>query len=134
MDIVAVVMGAKTGSGPNGSFANASRLMNEAFVNWRMAVPAKKGTVVGQATVEKGAAGTVPVIAGQDVTALMKRGQERNVKISFNAGAPLTAPVKKGQQVGTILVQSGNETIAKIPGVAGADVGKQAWWKAFWPF
>ena len=26
------------------------------------------------------------------------------------------------------------DTIAKIPGVAGADVGKQSWWKAFWPF
>jgi serine-type D-Ala-D-Ala carboxypeptidase (penicillin-binding protein 5/6) len=134
MELVAVIMGAKTGRGPNGSFANASKLMNEAFVNWRMAVPAKKGTVVGQANVEKGAAATVPVVAGQDVTALMKRGQERNVKLSFNAGAPLTAPVKKGQPVGTIIVQSGNETIAKIPGVAGADVGKQSWWKSFWPF
>lgn len=134
MELVAVIMGAKTGRGPNGSFANASKLMNEAFVNWRIATPAKKGTVVGQANVDKGAAATVPVVAGQDVTALVKRGQERNVKLSYNAGAPLTAPVKKGQQVGTIIVQNGNETIAKIPGVAGADVGKQSWWKAFWPF
>ena len=46
----------------------------------------------------------------------------------------MTAPVKKGQQVGTVLVQSGNETIAKIPALAAADVPKQAWWKAFWPF
>jgi D-alanyl-D-alanine carboxypeptidase (penicillin-binding protein 5/6) len=134
MEVVAVIMGAKTGGGPNGSFANAARLMNDAFVNWRMATPAKKGAVVGQATVEKGAAGTVPVIAGQDVTAFVKRGQERNVKVSFTGGGTLTAPVKKGQPVGTIVVQSGNEVLAKIPGVAGADVGKQAWWKAFWPF
>jgi len=134
LEVIAVIMGAKTGGGPNGSFANAAKLMNEAFVNWRMATPAKKGTVVGQATVEKGAAATVPVIAGQDVTALMKRGQERNVKVSYQAGAALTAPVKKGQQVGTIVVQSGNEVIAKIPGVAAADVAKQSWWKSFWPF
>ena len=133
-ELVAVIMGAKTGGGPNGSFANASRVMNEGFINWRMAMPAKKGTVVGQATVEKGAAATVPVVAPKDVTALVKRGQERNVKVTFNAGTPLTAPVKKGQQVGTIIVTSGNETIAKMPGVAGADVGKQSWWKAFWPF
>ena len=134
LQVIAVIMGAKTGGGPNGSFANAAKLMNEAFVNWRMATPAKKGTVVGQANVTKGAAATVPVIAGQDVTALMKRGQERNVKVSYQAGAPLTAPVKKGQQVGTIVVQSGNEVIAKIPGVAGADVAKQSVWKSFWPF
>ena len=134
LEVIAVIMGAKTGGGPNGSFANAAKLMNEAFVNWRMATPAKKGTVVGQANVEKGAAATVPVVAGQDVTALVRRGQERNVKLSFTGGGTLTAPVKKGQPVGTIVVQSGNEVLARIPGVAGADVGKQPWWKAFWPF
>jgi serine-type D-Ala-D-Ala carboxypeptidase (penicillin-binding protein 5/6) len=133
MEVIAVIMGAKTGGGPNGSFANAARLMNEAFVNWRMVTPAKKGTAVGQANVEGGAAATVPVVAGQDVQALVKRGQERNIKVSFTGGT-VTAPVSQGQQIGTILVQSGNETIAKIPGVAGAAVGKQPWWKAFWPF
>jgi len=134
MEVIAVVMGAKTGGGPNGSFANASRLMNEAFNNYRMAMPAKKGTVVGQANVTKGRAATVPVVAGQDVTALVRRGQERNVKVSFTPGNALAAPVKKGQQVGTIVVQSGNEVIARIPGVAGADVAPQAWWKSFLPF
>jgi D-alanyl-D-alanine carboxypeptidase (penicillin-binding protein 5/6) len=134
MEVIAVIMGAKTSGGPNGSFANAARLMNEAFVNWRMVTPAKKGTQVGQAQVAKGRAATVPVVAGQDVNALVKRGQERNVKVSFTPGAALTAPVKKGQQVGTIVVQSGNETIAKIPGVAGADVAGQPWYKAFLPF
>ena len=133
MEVVAVVMGAKTGGGPNGSFANANKLMNEAFINYRMVVPAKQGTVVGQANVTDGASKTVPVIVGADARALVKRGQERNVKISFNGGS-VAAPVKKGQQLGTVIVQSGNETIAKIPAVAGADVPKQSFWKSLWPF
>jgi D-alanyl-D-alanine carboxypeptidase (penicillin-binding protein 5/6) len=130
MEVIAVIMGAKTGGGPNGSFANASRLMNEAFVNWRLVTPAKKGAVVGQATVDKGAVATVPIVAGQDITALVKRGQERNVKVSYTGGN-VSAPVKQGQQVGTIVVTNGT---AKIPGVAAQAVEKQAWWKAFWPF
>ncbi len=134
MEVVAVIMGAKTGGGPNGSFANAARLMNEAFVNWRMATPAKKGTQVGQAQVTKGKVATVPVVAGQDVTARVRRGQERNVKVTFQPGKAVTAPVKKGQQIGTIVVQSGSEVIARIPGVAGADVGPEPWYKAFLPF
>jgi D-alanyl-D-alanine carboxypeptidase (penicillin-binding protein 5/6) len=133
MQLVAVIMGAKTGGGPNGSFANAAKLMNEAFVNYRMVTSAKQGTPVGTATVVKGAAESVPVVASKDVTSLMKRGQERNVKLSFTGGS-VNAPVKKGQPIGEILVQSGNETIARIPGVAGADVAKQGWWKSFWPF
>lgn len=133
MEIIAVIMGAKTGGGPNGSFANAARLMNDGFRNWRMTVAAKKGTVVGQAKVSKGRAETVPVVAGQDVTALLGRNQERNVKVSFTPGKEVVAPVKKGQQVGTIVVQSGNEVIARIPGLAGEDVATQAWYKAFLP-
>lgn len=133
MEVVAVVMGAKTGGGPNGSFANAGRLMNEALVNYRMAMPAKKGTQVGQATVKDGRAKTVAVVAGADATALVKRGQDRNIKITYSGGE-VTAPVKKGQQIGTVLVQNGNETIAKIPALAAADVEKQSWWKSFWPF
>ena len=134
MEVIAVIMGARTGGGPNGSFANASRLMNEAFVNWRMVTPAKKGTAVGQAQVAKGREATVPVVAGQDVRALVRRGQERSVKLSFTPGKAITAPVKKGQPVGTIVVQSGNDVIARIPGVAGADVGPEPWYKAFLPF
>lgn len=133
MEVVAVIMGAKTGGGPNGSFANAARLMNEAFVNYRMVVPAKAGTEVGQATVTDGAAETVKVLAGADAKALVKRGQEKNVKINFTGGS-VAAPVKKGQKLGEIVVQSGNETIAKIPAVAAADVPKQSFLKSLWPF
>lgn len=132
MELVSVIMGAKTSGGPNGSFANASKLMNEAFVNYRMVTPATKGTVVGQANVTGGAAKSVPVVAGGDAQALVKRGQERNVKVSFTGNA-VTAPVRKGQQVGTILVQSGTETIARIPAVAANDVPKQSWWKSLMP-
>jgi serine-type D-Ala-D-Ala carboxypeptidase (penicillin-binding protein 5/6) len=133
MEVVAVIMGAKTGGGPNGSFANAARLMNEAFVNYRMVVPAKAGTEVGQATVTDGAVDTVKVIAGSDAKALVKRGQERNVKINFT-GATVAAPVKKGQKIGEIVVQSGSETIARIPALAAADVPKQSFLKSLWPF
>lgn len=133
MRIIAVVMGAKTGGGSNGSFANAARLMNQAFINYRMVVPAKKGNVVGQATVNKGAAASVPVAPASDASALVKRGEEKGISVSFQGG-PVTAPVKKGQQVGTVVVQQGGKTLAKIPALATQDVAAQPWWKAFWPF
>lgn len=133
MEVIAVVMGAKTGGGPNGSFGIAARLMNEAFINYRMVVPAKAGTEVGQATVTDGAVETVKVVAGADAKALVKRGQERNVQINFTGGT-VTAPVKKGQKLGDIVVKSGNETIATIPAVAAADVPKQSFLKSLWPF
>jgi D-alanyl-D-alanine carboxypeptidase (penicillin-binding protein 5/6) len=133
MELVSVVMGAKTSRGPQSSFEIAARLMNQAFMSYKMVTPVKQGAVVAQASVNDGRTNTVPVMAPQDVKALVKRGEEKGVNVKFNGGA-LTAPVKRGQHVGTIVVQRGNETLAKVPAVAAQDVAKQPWWKAFWPF
>jgi D-alanyl-D-alanine carboxypeptidase (penicillin-binding protein 5/6) len=133
IEVVAVVMGAKTGGGPNGSFANAARLMNQAFINFRRVTPAKKGDKVGEVAVTGGQVDKVAVESSGEASALVKRGQEKGITVSFQ-GSPVAAPVKKGQQVGTVLVQQDGKTLAKIPAVASADVAKQSWWKAFWPF
>lgn len=133
MELVAVVMGAKTSRGPESSFEIAARLMNQAFMNYKMLTPVKQGTVIAQASVEDGRTKSVPAIAATDARALVKRGEEKGVSVRF-AGRAVTAPVKRGQEIGTIVVQQGTKTLAKIPAVAASDVAKEAWWKAFWPF
>ncbi len=133
MELIAVVMGTKTSRGPQSSFEIAARLMNQAFVNYKMVTPVKQGTVVAQASVNDGRAASVPVMASQDARALVKRGEEKGVRVSFSGGA-VAAPIKRGQRIGTIVVQRGNETLAKIPAVAAQDVPKESWWKALLPF
>ncbi|HEX6177921.1 MAG TPA: D-alanyl-D-alanine carboxypeptidase family protein [Thermoanaerobaculia bacterium] len=133
MDLVGVVMGARTPSGSLSSFGIMGRLFNEAFLNYRMVMPLKRGAAVGEAAVEDGSAAVVQAVASRDVGALVKRGEEKNVKVAFNP-TPVTAPVKKGQQVGMIVVTAGSETVGRVPAVAAVDVAKQPWWKAFWPF
>jgi len=133
MELIAVVMGAKTSRGPESSFELVARLMNQAFMSYKMVTPVKQGAVVAQASVNDGRASSVPVMAPKDVRALVKRGEEKGVSVKFNGGA-VTAPVKRGQQIGTIVVQRGNETLARVPAVAAQDVAKESWWKAFWPF
>jgi D-alanyl-D-alanine carboxypeptidase (penicillin-binding protein 5/6) len=133
MELIAVVMGAKTSRGPQSSFDIAAGLMNKAFMNYKMVTPVKQGAVVAQATVNEGRVKSVPVMAPNDVRALVKRGEEKGVSVKFNGGA-VAAPVKRGQRIGTIVVQRGNETLATMPAVAAQDVAKQSWWKSFWPF
>ena len=133
MELVAVVLGAKTSRGPDSSFEIAARLMNKAFLNYKMVTPVKQGAVVAQASVNHGRAKTVSVMALTDVKALVKRGEEKGVSVKFNGGA-VAAPIKRGQRIGTIVVQRGNETLATMPAVAAQDVEKQPWWKALLPF
>jgi D-alanyl-D-alanine carboxypeptidase (penicillin-binding protein 5/6) len=126
-------MGARAAHGPQSSFGIASRLLSSAFAQYSTVTVLKKGTVVGQANVAEGAAKTVPAVASQDVKALVKRGEEAGVKVSFNGGQ-VTAPVKAGQQVGTITVTQNAKMLSKVPAVAGAAVEKQSFWRKFWPF
>ena len=133
MELICVVMGAKTSRGPESSFEIAARLMNKAFLNYKMVTPVKQGAVIAQASVNEGRAKSVPVMAPKDVRALVKRGEEKGVSVKFNGGA-VAAPVKRGQRIGTIVVQRGNETLATMPAVAAQDVAKQPWWKALLPF
>ena len=133
MKLIAVVMGAKTASGPNSSFGIASRLFTSAFANNFMQPVVKKGAVVGQVAVNDGRAKTVPAVAGNDVFALLKRGEEGSVKVGLVA-PPVTAPVNAGQALGTVVATQNGQQIGKAPALAGAAVEKQPWWKKFWPF
>ena len=132
LELICVVMGARTPSGPQSSFGIAQRLLATAFAQYSMSTVLKKGTKVGDATVVDGAAKTVPAVAAQDAKALVKRGEEGGVKVAFHGGS-VTAPVRAGQNVGTITVTAPGSQ-QKIPAIAGASVDKQPWWRKFWPF
>jgi D-alanyl-D-alanine carboxypeptidase (penicillin-binding protein 5/6) len=134
MQLVCVVMGARSGSGPKSSFGIAAQLMNDAFIHWRQVTALKKGAVVGQVPVTKGAVNTVNAVAAADVKALMQRGQEAGVKVALVPAQNVTAPVNAGQQVGTVVVTQGGQQVGRVPAIAQAAVAKEPWWKMFWPF
>lgn len=133
MKLIAVVMGAKTASGPNSSFGIASRLFTNAFANNFEQPVVKKGQVVGQAPVIDGREKTVNATAGGDVSALVKRGEEGNVKVAL-AATPVPAPVRAGQIVGTVVVTQNGQQIGRVSALAANAVEKNPWWKKFWPF
>ena len=133
MRLLAVVMGAKTASGPNSSFGIASRLFTTGFANNFMQPVIKKGSVVGQVAVNDGRAKTVPAVAAGDLSALVKRGEEGNVKVGLVA-QPVNAPVQAGQNLGVAVASQNGQQIGRVPVTAGAAVEKNPWWKKFWPF
>lgn len=133
MKLVGVVMGAKTSTGPNSSFGIISRLFTNAFANNFMQPVVHRGQVVGQAPVTNGQAKTVNATAAGDIGALVKRGEEGNVKVALQANA-VTAPVHAGQVIGAVVVTQNGQQIGRVPAVAANNVDKQPWWKMFWPF
>src|SRR5438270_37627 len=124
MELICVVMGARAPYGPNSSFGIASKLFSGAFAQYIIHPAVKKGQVVGQVPVAKGSAASVNAVAAADVKTLLKRGEEGGIKVGL-VPSSLTAPVRAGQQVGTIAVTQNGQQINRVPAIAANAVEKQ---------
>jgi len=112
-----------------------------ALLNWgfrffethRLYEPAK---VVVQQKVWKGAQDQVQLGVAEPLLVMAARGRYNDLKPSIEVPKNLTAPIKQGQQVGTVKVQLDGKVIAQAPLVAITAVEEgnffKRLWDAFW--
>ncbi len=107
--------------------ANARAEESEAIVNWsfRQFVErplAKAGTMIAEAPVWMGAEATVGLTPAQDVTALLPVLDAKSVAGEVVYLGPIQAPIAKGQQIATLIVQPEGLPALEVPLVADRDV------------
>jgi len=104
-----------------------TKLLNYGFRNFARAAVAKQGEELGTVRVRKGSPQDVPVGTGADYEVLVERGKERFIETRLlpMPNDQIKLPLKKGQQVGTVVVMSGKEEVGRTAAVALQDV-KQA--------
>lgn len=101
------------------------RLMEWAFRNFEVKTLAKAGETVENAKVWLGDAAEVPLVAEKDVQMLVPRAGQASTKVSANYTAPLKAPIKKGDQVGTLKIEIPGQPVTEVKLLAGADVAQK---------
>lgn len=84
----------------------------------------KAGDSVADAQVWLGQAPTVPVTVAADVLATVPRSGENDVKVTAGYDAPVPAPVKKGQKIGTLAIEVPGFAKQQVDLLAGADVDR----------
>ena len=90
-------------------FAEAGKLFNYAFANFRNQVVCRKGEKIEDSVaVEKSRGKTMTPVAAEDASVLIKQGED--VKIEYELPEKLKAPVKKGDVVGRIKITKGEES------------------------
>ncbi len=102
----------------------SARLMEYTLANFINLSPYSNGREVTTAKVALGQSATVPLVLGQDgMMFTVPKGAGVDFKITAAFKEPLMAPVKKGDDLGTLTLDSGNGGIpVQLPLVAGADV------------
>lgn len=82
----------------------------------------KGGDVVTDANVWLGKAGTVPLVIEHDVTLTLPKKARRGMEAKVVFEGPVPAPIREGQQLGTLIISAPDVETREIPLLAGASV------------
>ena len=123
LSLIAVVMKAPTSAI---RFEEAKKILDYGFKNYSFKQFGKTGEIVGNVQVEKGIERNVNAILSGNCGVLMKKGTENNVVQSVQLEEKLSAPIVKGQKIGTVTYMLDGNLIRSIDIVAETDVKKES--------
>ena len=124
MRLIAVVLGADSGKE---RFDIAERMLDYGFAAYRAYPVAEMGAKVrGEAAVTGGQGESVPLMLGGDLTLLLKRGEEQKITLEPDLPGTLTAPVRQGQEVGSVRVLMEGREVGRVPILAAEAVERLA--------
>ncbi|HEV2079258.1 MAG TPA: D-alanyl-D-alanine carboxypeptidase family protein [Allosphingosinicella sp.] len=99
------------------------KLMSWGFNAWKSQPLFKQGEKVADAKVQLGGDDEVGLLAPRNLAVTLPAGlMSGNVKVKVVYEGPLKAPIKKGQQVANLVVQTGDTPPQTMPLVAAEDV------------
>ncbi len=117
MELIAVVMGAETS--PQ-RFAACKSMLDYGFANYALVTP--ELTEEAAVSVKLGKAETVKAVPNAQDSLLVDKAQRSDVTTQVELDELVTAPVSKGQRLGTLTVKSGEQILSQIPLVAETSV------------
>lgn len=120
MTLIATVMGAPT---KEDRTADAAALLDYGFANYTAYTP-DLGDALAPLPVRMGRQETVDVQAGTVQPVVVSKEDAANVTTEIELPESVQAPVACGQEVGRVVVKSGEDTLLTIPLTAAQEVGR----------
>ena len=125
LELIAVVMGCETSQE---RFSACKSMLDYGFANYALVSPQAEQLTV---PVKLGKTAEVAAVPAQQSQLLVEKGQKSQVVLQTELEETVTAPVSQGQKLGTLTVRLGDQTLAQIPLVAQAAVGRLSWWDIY---
>ncbi len=126
LGLVAVVMGAKTS--PE-RFTACKQMLDYGFANYAHIAPQLPEDAA--VPVKLGTSAAVNAQPGQPVELLIDKSQRSSVTTEVTLEESVTAPVSKGQRLGTLTVKAGQQVLAQVPMVAAEGIPRLTWSNLF---
>ena len=109
MRVIAVVFGA---ANPKERNAQVTKMLDYAFAKYQSREIYKKNMPLAMLTIEKGQKKKVSLVTSEPVALLSKKGEEKlNIRPKIILHKDVQAPVKKGEQLGTVQMLLGDKMV-----------------------
>ena len=122
LQLVAVVMGAKTSQD---RFHACKQMLDYGFANFALITPELPQNCT--VPVHLGKANGVTAVPGKDAQLLIDKSQRGSVTTEVTLDPQVSAPVSKGQKLGTLTVKAGDQVLAQVPMIAANGVERLTW-------
>ena len=126
MELIAVVMGCETS---NIRTAACKGMLDYGFANFALVTPTLEDAP--QVPVTLGTSDAVKLVPEGAAGLLIDKAMKNSITTEISTEESVSAPVAKGQKLGTMIVKSGETVLAQIPLVASEDVPRLTWWDLF---
>ncbi|MCY7784311.1 MULTISPECIES: D-alanyl-D-alanine carboxypeptidase DacF [unclassified Bacillus (in: firmicutes)] len=122
MRAIAVVFGAST---PKERNAQVTKMLDFAFSQYETHPLYKRNETVAKVQVKKGKQKFVELTTSEPISILTKKGEDmKNVKKEIKMNDNVSAPIQKGQELGTLILKKDGEVLAESPVAAKEDMKK----------
>ena len=128
LKLIAVVM-----KGPTSQqrFDDAKKLLDYGFANFNNKVIITKGTVATTIEIQKAKKAQVEIIAENDLTALLNKGDEKNIRTEIILNENVSAPLEYFEAVGVQRCYLNDEMIGEVNLVSSEKVESKKWGNFF---
>ena len=129
MRLISVIMGTKSQQ----ARADQSReLLNWGFGHFTTVTKAPAGQFVSKLPVWFGEADEIELATGDNLQILTTKTQKNKITTVVDIPDSIEAPIKKGQQIGTMMAVMDGKAVASIPIVATTDVEESGFISRMW--
>ena len=123
LDLIAVVMGSETSQD---RFGACRSLLDYGFANFALYTPEFMESAA--VPVKLGQMDSVAAEPAGKTEILVDKGQRNSIESEVILEESVTAPVSRGQRLGTLTIRSGQQVLAQVPLVAVESVGRLTDW------
>jgi D-alanyl-D-alanine carboxypeptidase (penicillin-binding protein 5/6) len=117
----------------NGRIQESVKFMDWGFRSWKSQPLFAKGKRVGEAKVQLGSEDTVVLLAPRNLAVTLPAGlASGNVRVKIVYDGPVKAPIKQGQHIANLVVQTGDTAPQTMPLIAAEAVDEAGFFGRLW--